>query len=371
MESITTEDLILINNLSTRRYTDYTHSSNTTQIERDRFNLVKKKLLKISEHFARKYNALYGPFTTSVSPEGNPLNRQNNFHNVWSTFFKGATNKQYAAQISFVIDREKPCLNVGFYFGRASAISLSADQRIVLETNLEHLGITLSEIISNNTEFQINYNSLFDFGFIAYSNGEDKLPNEWQNEIKTNARNSQITAKIYPNDFGVIENSTIDLFVSQIIFMMGAIRDLNQQEIPINIAPLTPEQRAKEAERLAQIGLNGELFVLKMEAEKLEKRNIIGYPDHVALKSNNYGYDILSLDENGEEIFIEVKTTTRKKDDPYSKKFFVSNHEIKTFEANKSRYKIYRVYDIENNPIIKELNLDSLKKHPDGYIVTY
>ena len=371
MEPITREDLILINNLSSRIYTGFTISSNTTQVERDRFNEVKNKLLRIAEQFATRYNTAYGPFTTSVSPEANPLNRQSKLHNVWATFFKGATNKQYAAQISFVIDKERACLNVGFYFGRASAIKLGAKHKLDLETNLTNMGIALSDTISGNKEFQANYNSLFDFGFTAYSNGEEKLPSEWQNEIRANSSNSQITARIYPNDFGVIEYSTIDSFISHIIFMMAAIRNLNQQQVRITIAPLSPEQRAKEAERLAQIGLNGELFVLKREADQLRQRKIIDYPKHVALISNNYGYDILSLDENGEEVFIEVKTTTRKRIDLYSRKFFISNHEIKTYEANKLKYKLYRVYDIENNPQIDKLNLEDLERYADGYIVEY
>ena len=46
-----------------------------------------------------------------------------NFKRVWSGIFKGAENKQYAAQISFVMNPNEACLDVGFYFGRASGHS--------------------------------------------------------------------------------------------------------------------------------------------------------------------------------------------------------------------------------------------------------
>lgn len=373
MEPLTRNDLTLINDLSGRTYTNFTLSSNTTQNERDRFNRVKNKLLRIAEFFASRYDAIYGPFTTSVSPEANPLNRQSKFHNVWSTFFKGATNKQYAAQISFVIDRETPCLNVGFYFGRASAIKLEQTLKLALETNLINLGVTLSDTITNNEVFQTNYNSLFDFGFTAYSNGQSVLPDEWCDLIRTNASNSQITARIFPNEFGIIENTTLDSFVSQVIFIMGTIRNANQPQAPIFIAPLTPGQRAKEAERLAEIGHKGELFIMEEERRKLTDLGIAmnGYPRHVALESTHFGYDVLSLDTNQNEIFIEVKSTTRSKNDERAKFFYISNNEVNKYEANRDEYFIYRVYSVENNPSFDKLILDDLVKTPDGYIVTY
>lgn len=373
MEPITREDLVLINDLSARTYTGLSLSSNTTDIERNRFNAIKVKLKGIADYFATKYSLSYGPFGTNVSPEANPMTRGNTLNHVWSTLFKGATNKQYAAQISFVMDRQNPYLNVGFYFGRASGHSLEDAQRTLLETMLTNLGVSLSDAVVNNIEFQTSYNSLFDFGFTAYSNGDSVLPNNWYNSIRIDAKNSQITAKIYPNDFGVIENSTIDSYVSQVIFLMSAINAPNVTTTTPIIKPLTPEQRAKQAERNAQIGLEGEIFVLKNEMLKLQRSGInrTGYPKHVALESTHYGYDILSLDHNGNEIFIEVKTTTRKREDSYSKKFFISNNEFETFTKNKKKYQLHRVYDIENTPSFEELDLETVTKQADGYIITY
>lgn len=373
MEPITKEDLVLINELSARTYTGLSLSTNTTDIERNRFNATKVKLKGIADYFATKYNLSYGFFETNVSPEANPMTRGNTLNNVWSTLFKGATNKQYAAQISFVMDRQNACLNVGFYFGRASTHNLDDAQRTIQETILTNLGISLSDAIINNTSFKTSYDDLFDFGFTAYSNGDSVLPNNWYNAIRTDAKNSQITAKIYPNDFGVIENSTIDSYVSQVIFLMSAINAPNATPITPIIKPLTAEQRAKQAERNAQIGLEGEIFVLKNEILKLQKSGInrAGYPRHVALESTHYGYDILSLDDNGSEIFIEVKTTTRKKEDAYSRNFFISNHEFATFTQNRQKYKLLRVYDIENTPSFEELDLETVTKQADGYIVTY
>ena len=366
---ITREDLALINNLSSRAYTGLTLSSNTTEEERNRFSAVKLKMKRIAEYFAAKYGN-FGTFITNVSPDANPITRGNTLNYVWSTFFKGATNKQYAAQISFVINKQIECLNVGFYFGSASAHSLNEAQRNLLENNLSNLGSNLSNVLANNNEILGKYNSLFDLGFTAYIGEVPVLPNDWINRIISETPNARIYARIFPNDFGIIESSTIDFYVSQIIFLMASINDANSNLV---VTPLTPQQWAKKAERNAQIGLEGELFVLRNEEKRLINLGInrIGYPKHVALESNHYGFDILSLDSTGNEIFIEVKTTTRKSNDPNSNCFFMSNNEYNVYCQNKERYKLHRVFDVENTPGFEELNLEELTLESDGYKFTY
>lgn len=373
MEPITTSDLVLINNLSSRTYTGNRLLSNASENEKNHLGIVISKLKNLAEYFAQKYHQAYGPFDTSVTTGNSIAIGGVAFKRVWSGIFKGARNKQYAAQISFVMNPQEVCLDVGFYFGRASGHSLNREQRIELENQLSDLGISLSNAIANEITLQTRYNSLFDFGFMAYSNGHLVLANDWYKLIRKQAKNSQIIAKIHPNDFGIIENSTIDAFVSQIIFLMGAIRDAGTPSSPIVIKPLTPEQRAKEAERLAQIGQKGELHVIEYEQQRLRKLGMVrvGYPRHVALESMHYGYDILSLDKAGNDIYIEVKTTTRTKDDLVSRSFFLSTNEFDFFSKHKEHYKLYRVYDIENTPSIDILDLDTLKKYSDGYIIKY
>lgn len=373
IEQITLEDLNLINDLSSRKFIGLSMSKNTTPDERNRFNTIKDKLGNISYHFSKMYNDIYDPFNFNISPQANPITRGNTLHNVWSTFYKGSNNKQYSAQISFVIDKKSPSLNVGFYFGSASAHSLHPDIRIEYENDLLNLGNSLSYNISKNKELLTRYNSLFDIGFVAYSNDNQVLPNEWLDQIKDNPKKSKIIIKIRPNRNGIIDNSTIDFYIAKLIFLMSAVNTPNMPKSDTFLNVLTPEQWGKQAERKAQIGLEGEKFVLSKEKEKLAQFGIHrkGYPNHVSLSSNQKGYDILSLDKEGNEIFIEVKTTTRKGEDPSSKIFFISSNEVKTYEENKSKYKLYRVYDIENNPEIEKLNLEDLKLYENGYYVEY
>jgi len=372
MESINRQDLLLVNNLCTRKYTENTFFSNGSKKEHEHISNLKKKLKEISIYFSTKYLNEYGPFQTCLS-SGNPITRGGTFNNIWSGIYKGATNKQYAAQISFVMNRKESCLDVGFFFGSASAHSLSKEDRFEFETQLNNIGIDLSNAITNNSDMQRKYDMLFDLGFKPYINGILVSPNDWCNNIRFDTANSKITTKIYPNDFNIIESSTIDYVVSQIIFLMVAINNVNTTPRQVIIKPMTPEQRAKQAERQAQIGLKGELYVMEYERLKLKELGInnSNYPKHVALESNHYGFDILSLDENKNELFIEVKTTTRDKEDTLSKSFFLSNNEFEVYTKNKNKYSIFRVYDIENTPSVEQLKLDKLSKEPDGYIIKY
>ncbi|MDR2040585.1 MAG: DUF3883 domain-containing protein [Bacteroidales bacterium] len=368
IEALTKNDLKLINELSSRNYTSLSLSSNSSEEERHQFKNIKEKLKKIANYFSDKYK-LYGPFQTNVSPEANPMSRGNTLNYVWSTFFKGTKNKQYSAQISFVIDKQVSCLNIGFYFGSASAHSLHIKERDELESTLNRLGTLLSDAIKNNPSIKTRYNDLFDLGFSAYINGENTLPDLWIDKINYDPKNSNITIKVFPNESGYIELLTLDFYVSQVIFLMTAIESTksNQKTVP----PLTSEQWAKRAERKAKIGSDGELFVWKKECEKLRKNGSKKEAKHVALESIHYGYDILSYDNNENEIYIEVKTTTRQKKDPKSKQFFLSSNEYNTYLTNKSKYKLYRVYEIENEPHFEELNLENVNKQADGYIIEY
>lgn len=372
MEAITKDDLRLINELSSRTYSGNKLLSNATPQEKDKLAAAKRKLKIIAEHYASKYDDSYGAFKTSVSTGNDIALGGQKLKRIWSGIFKGAPNKQYAAQISFVMNPRETCLNVGFYFGRASGHSKNKEERNALETQLQRLASNLSKTIESNKLFREKYESIFDFGFKAYADGDVRQSEEWAKAIRRDAKSSQIFAKIYPNNFGIIEHSTLDSYIAQIIFLMEGVSTEDTSK-EISIKPLSPEQRAKQAERDAEIGLKGELFVMKKENERLQSLGINDqhYPRHVALESMHYGYDILSLDSNRNYIYIEVKTTTRPKNDRNSKTFFMSANEYDVFVRNKKKYKLYRVYDVENDPSSEVIDLKRITKRPDGYVCQY
>ena len=139
-----------------------------------------------------------------------------------------------------------------------------------------------------------------------------------------------------------------------------AIKGINQEKVKISHSEI--RKRKKEAsrieterkvykkidwnlenERRTALGLLGEEFVLEFEKEKVKNidSSSIERVIHLsALDGDGFGYDILSLNELGEPIYIEVKTTVKGEDIP----FFMSKNEKSFFEQNANAW-LYRVYD--------------------------
>jgi hypothetical protein len=104
----------------------------------------------------------------------------------------------------------------------------------------------------------------------------------------------------------------------------------------------------KKARRDAAKGQLAEELVLNYE-----KQNLIdaGYPElakkvkWVAKKADGYGYDVLSYNIDGSKKYIEVKSTSLSKTNPFD----ITTNEVKTSIEFKKNYWIYRVYYIESN----------------------
>ena len=64
--------------------------------------------------------------------------------------------------------------------------------------------------------------------------------------------------------------------------------------------------------------------------------------EHNALTDDTLGYDITSYDENGEQIYIEVKTTTANRIDG----FYLTANEIDKADRYGEKYRLYRVYNL-------------------------
>lgn len=100
-------------------------------------------------------------------------------------------------------------------------------------------------------------------------------------------------------------------------------------------------ENEKEKKRIGDLG---ELLVLQYEQEKLKSLGINKSPIHKSkTEGDGLGYDILSYDENGKEIYIEVKTTTKN----YYESFFITINELTRSQQNSENYYIYRLYKFD------------------------
>ncbi len=101
------------------------------------------------------------------------------------------------------------------------------------------------------------------------------------------------------------------------------------------------------------IGNRGEQVVLLAEKDKLIKYGIDNIDiRHIALYDDSAGFDILSYDESGEQMYIEVKSTKAKVGDL---DFFLTSNELETAKLH-DNYWIYIVFEVNTkNPKIWRL----------------
>jgi hypothetical protein len=106
---------------------------------------------------------------------------------------------------------------------------------------------------------------------------------------------------------------------------------------------------SREAESNEAVGRAGEEFVIAYEKHKLRS-----HPDlakqirWVAESDDSAGFDVLSYDPDGSEIYIEVKSTTGK----WDSEFYMSINELTIAGKLGDSYQIYRVFDLGSSPKI-------------------
>jgi hypothetical protein len=96
-----------------------------------------------------------------------------------------------------------------------------------------------------------------------------------------------------------------------------------------------------------QLGQDGELFVLASERDRLRRASRPDLADrvrHVSVEDGDgAGYDILSFDDSGEPLHIEVKTTRGDDRTPFE----ITANELRFAEAHPETYQLHRVFDFD------------------------
>lgn len=102
--------------------------------------------------------------------------------------------------------------------------------------------------------------------------------------------------------------------------------------------------------RNSSLGLAGEELVVKFERYRLSKDGLgrlAAKVEHVSKdRGDGLGFDVLSFDADGNERFIEVKTTAFAKETP----FYASSSEIRFAQKNAERFSLYRLFEFKKTP---------------------
>ena len=113
--------------------------------------------------------------------------------------------------------------------------------------------------------------------------------------------------------------------------------------------PIKRDYLEREA-RNRSLGLAGELLVMKYEARRLHlagKKSLSERIEHISrTQGDGAGFDVLSFEEDGQERFIEVKTTAYVAETP----FFVSQNETNFSADEAKRFYLYRLFCFRDKP---------------------
>ena len=236
----------------------------------------------------------------------------------WARIFKKGDK---AKDIFFTIGAD-PLYDALVYkldFFRESESKLSVEQRELCEkhipTQISWLEIKVSELQNLNWEKLIKLSVEFISKNTHHYEQIEKLV--WGYQDPQEVFNNSLTEREYPSG-RFTELPTINpTFKGQEI-------DFIKQNI--------------ENKELGDIG---EELVKDYEMKRLRAKGMRDFADKVEIVKDGEGFDILSFDENGNEKYIEVKTTEGDEKTP----FYLSRNEYLFSEKNQGKYCIYRLYN--------------------------
>lgn len=139
--------------------------------------------------------------------------------------------------------------------------------------------------------------------------------------------------------------------------------DIENEEIASDIIQTPTQKHICKVDflRLKKIGDRGEELVVKAErAKHIANEELAKRIHRVSLENDSLGYDILSFDENGNEMYIEVKTTTGNNLREF--KFNISQNQINVAIANHNNYYLCFVWDVESRkPKLRMVKYSDIK----------
>lgn len=144
---------------------------------------------------------------------------------------------------------------------------------------------------------------------------------------------------------------------------------------PIQLEAKAGVDYVEEEKKRKEIGDLGEQFIYFQECEKIKKYKL---PKGKQVewvsrdKGDGLGYDILSYDEAGNEMYIEVKTTLGAE----NTSFFISANELEKSKQEKEKFYLYRVYEFNKKNVvgkysIRKGSLEALCLVPMSYRVEF
>ena len=241
-----------------------------------------------------------------------------------------------------------------------------AEIRVAIKPLIELYGEMTTSDIKQHLEEVLDYDE------------DDKILSETRNEILIMQRIGNIVAhqrkliKVYSEGFIVDKNYRPAHFFA-VTGLAGREKKISKTEIKKRKEKAQQRHIYKkinwelENERKSLLGHLGEEFVFHSEVSKVKEFDLSSLDKVIHLsekQGDGFGYDICSVNEKGETIFIEVKTTKG----PCETSFYMSKNEKMFFEENiDNNAFVYRVYDFNEKSRHGQIKIISAKELLENY----
>ncbi len=367
---LTINDISFLDKLCQRTYTGNTMMSNASSKENDRYKNINHIMQNILQEIG---NEIFGEENFNVGGKsGNPLTRSGRLGLPWACIYK-SKNKQYGPQISLVIHKDG--IRFGFFFGCASSHGLTKAENDKRLNEFKSLSKGLHDKIVSSEGLKVDFEQLSELGFTYFKKNQEVSSYEWLNQIASDPSDCSITVYYDLKKNRSIDSDILKSYCYSVLFLYNAVdvKGTKKANYHKRNFHLSLRERFHKLELLKEIGDAGELFIFNKEKEKIKRLgyDYCKYPELKSEKDDSCGYDILSLDDKGNEIFLEVKTTIKKRGDSSSKQFFMSGNEWNTYMNSINNYRLYRVYDVNLTPEYEEIDLSKVNIVPHDYIISY
>lgn len=188
-------------------------------------------------------------------------------------------------------------------------------------------------------------------GYKPYHNYQDLLKEEIENYLSENPEVFYWVEKFLSSDIKTPK-------VSNILKSEVAVPkfDFQVNESEVNYSSIEDEKNYYKQElRNKKLGQLGEKFIINYEKQRLINLGMDSYSNKIEHISqtvgDSAGFDILSFSEDGNEKFIEVKTTQMGKDAP----FYFTRNEFGFSQSNSDKYSLYRLFNFRKDPKFYQL----------------
>lgn len=169
---------------------------------------------------------------------------------------------------------------------------------------------------------------------------------DWNRLLKESKEFLQIHDTIYDELLNVVDPEGSDEQINSGLELMTKPNTI-RSKIPVSPSFKGVDIDYEGVARTSKyLGDAGEQIVIEHEQNKLRNLEFFDLIDQVIKAKDGEGYDIHSFDHNRRPIYIEVKTTTGRENEP----FYLTHNELKFAEKHKENYFIFRVYGFRPNP---------------------